>query len=412
MGLSSCNAGGSNPTPEIIPSVSPVPTSTSAPQSSETQSPVTLTIWLPPQQSPYAENPAAELLSERLAEYEESHPSFKIQIRLKEEEGTAGLFQSLLTTHNAAPSALPDIVGLSPKAIRQSVSADLLNPLETLFESSETSDWYDHTEPASVLNGDLFGIPYASDTDIFIYKMSSYSETPISWSDLISGDETFLIPAGDRSARFTLAQYLDLGGVLEPSDSNQIFDVGFMREILEFYYAARESGHLPLSALQLVSAEEVFTALSEDGADGAVVPLEAYLHQISKSQYAANPLPTQDGDGFIFTKTYSWAIVNGNFERQLASAELVRWLVEPDFLGPWAYELGMLPASSSALAQWPDSATAALANRLIRAATPLPDYDILDQLGPLVQTAIEEVLFGRMSPQQAAETLQEPVTTP
>src|SRR6185436_17648298 len=71
---------------------SPVPTSTALSRPTPTQLPngtaaiapktSSLRLWLPAQFDPSAENPAAEMLSQRLSEFESQHGELKIEVRL------------------------------------------------------------------------------------------------------------------------------------------------------------------------------------------------------------------------------------------------------------------------------------------------------------------------------------------
>jgi ABC-type glycerol-3-phosphate transport system substrate-binding protein len=410
--ISACNTNAIDATPEIIPSSTPSSTAVSTPRIQDSQSGMVLSIWLPPWQSPYVDTPAARLLSERLLAFESAHPTIKIRVRVKDESGLSGLFETLKATHAAAPSALPDIISLDPMALQQSASFNLLSPLDGIFDPASTTDWYDHAEISSTVENEFVGMPFVSDTELFVYRKETIPDAPTSWSDLLSGPGTYIFPAGDKEARFTLAQYIDQGGELDSEDTIQNFDVDLLNEILNFYSASREAGYLPLSALQLQNTEETWSVLSQEGSDSAVIPLHSFLHQASKNIYAALPLPTRDGSGIVFVETFSWSIVTSNSDRQIASAELIEWLLEADFLGPWAYALGMLPTTSSALAEWPDEATAPLVNRLIRSSEPLPGFDAVEFIGPMIQTAIEDVIYGRKNAQEAAEDLLESLTNP
>src|SRR5512141_2805861 len=71
----------STPTPEIIPTQT---------ASSELQARI-LRVWLPPRFDLNAGTNASNLLKQRFAEFEAQHPGLKIDVRIKAEDGDAGL---------------------------------------------------------------------------------------------------------------------------------------------------------------------------------------------------------------------------------------------------------------------------------------------------------------------------------
>ena len=114
----------------------------------------------------------------------------------------------------------------------------------------------------------------------------------------------------------------------------------------------------------------------------------------------------------MLTKTYSWSIVTTDPDDQAHAADLIDWLMTPEFLGAWAHSLGMLPATSAALSHWPSVETTATVNQLVRVAVPLPSTDVVAVIGPALQNAIEEVLFNRSTPNAAAMMAAEQVKNP
>lgn len=371
-----------------------------------------LTVWIPPFLSPQNESSAGLMFSERVQEFEEANPDVSISLRIKDETGPAGLLASLAATRMAAPSALPDIIVLDPTSLGNAVLRDLLLPLDSLFSPPSVPEWYDHSLPSAYVGDSFYGLPFASETELFVYKKDKIAETPLNWAALLSGPVSYLYPAGDKLAKFTIAQYLSQDGTLQNETGELVLDVRILSDILDFYSTSREAGIISLSALQLSTGKESWALLRQDAAQSALVPLEAYIREANRNTYGAQALPTRDGEGIIMTHTFAWALVTTDAERKTIAVDFLNWLLTPDFLGPWSHALGMLPATSAALSEWPDSGTRALVNQLIRSAVPLPSTEILNTIGPLVQLAIEDVLFGRETPeaaaQQAGNTLNNP----
>ena len=94
-------------TPRQTPTPPALPTST-VPVEPETSS---LRVWLPAQFNLAAENRAAELLTQRLQEFESQYSDLKIEVRIKTAETDGEILNALSTTSAAAP--LPSSIGSS-----------------------------------------------------------------------------------------------------------------------------------------------------------------------------------------------------------------------------------------------------------------------------------------------------------
>ena len=75
-------------------------------RATETQRPANepriLRVWLPPQFDPNAGTESANLLQQRLADFEMGHPGLEIEVRIKAEEGEANILNALSVTSMAA----------------------------------------------------------------------------------------------------------------------------------------------------------------------------------------------------------------------------------------------------------------------------------------------------------------------
>src|SRR4030065_148021 len=79
--------------------ITPPTPSAPAPSATETARPATeariLRVWLPPQFDPNAGTASANLLQQRLADFEAQHPGVEIEVRVKSEEGEANMLNAL-----------------------------------------------------------------------------------------------------------------------------------------------------------------------------------------------------------------------------------------------------------------------------------------------------------------------------
>ena len=394
------------PTVTGIPGVSDGTTSsiTTTPQSipSPTSPPNSITIWITPTFAPDLTTLAGTLLAERLTAFKQANPGMSVSLRLKEESGPGGILEALTAASNAAPAALPDVVALNPIALSSASLKELLSPLDGLVAEPEAPEWYDHVLSTTRTTDGFFGLPFASEADVLAYRTDEYLTTPLTWSDILTMPMPFIFPVGDESAAFTISQYLALEGPLYDENGLPIPDPEILAEVLAFYGSAYTSKVIPLSARQYVSAAETWKALQAGEAASAVAPLSNFLANSDANAIAAAPLPARSEPGICPTKTWSWAIVTQDPARQDLAGQLITWLSQPEFLGPWTYALGMLPPTTSALAQWPAGSHSSLAYNLVTVAQPQPSAEVLATFGPPFHTAIEAVLDDIVTPSSAA----------
>jgi ABC-type glycerol-3-phosphate transport system substrate-binding protein len=393
------------PGPGDVDSLTPLPanyTPTPLPSTSQTVSPNHITIWLPPRLAPDTTSPPGNLLTERLNAFQQTYPDIDLDIRVKDEGGPGGLMETLMAASIAAPDALPDVIALNPIDLNTATLKDLIVPLGGLIEEPEAPDWYEHAIHATRFGGDFYGLPIASDAEVLVYRTAQYTSPPHSWSEILVQPSTFIFPAGDPTATFTLAQYLALGGQMTNESGRPMLDPTTLVEVLSFYGSAYHANTLPLSSLQYMTNEETWDAFRAQQASSAVASLNTFLIEGNFNTTSATAIPTRNDLGTSFSETWSWALVTRDPARQQLAAQLLTWLIQPEFLGRWTYDLKLLPPTAAALTQWPEGPESALVSSLVTLATPKPSAEVMATFGPPLRTAIEAVLVNGATPSSAA----------
>jgi ABC-type glycerol-3-phosphate transport system substrate-binding protein len=400
----------------VADSITPVPedsTPTPVPSTSQTTSLNQITIWLPPRLAPNNVSPAGSLLSERLDAFQQAYPNIDLDVRVKDETGPGGLMETLVAASIAAPDALPDVIALNPIDLNTATLKGLIGPLVERIEAPKTPEWYEHAIDATRFGGDFYGLPIASDAEVLVYRTALYGSTPRAWSDILAQPSTFIFPAGDPAATFTLAQYLALGGQTTDESGRPMLDPTTLAEVLAFYGATHKANTLPISTLQYTTIEETWAVFRSQQISSAVASLNSFLSEGNFNTTSATAIPTRNELGTSFSETWSWAFVTRDPARQQLAAELLTWLTQPEFLGAWTYELKLLPPTAAALARWPEGPESALVSSLVTIATPKPSAEGMATFGPPLRSAVEAVLVNGATPSAAAlsasQTLQ---TTP
>lgn len=363
----------------------------------------TLTIWVAPVFSPMAEGSAADLLAQRLAAFEEAHENVEIMVRVKPVSGEGSLIGTLEAAIAAAPDALPDLISLDPAGLYSAALKGWVADLGSLASDFTDPDWFEHAAAAAQIDGQFFGVPFASQAEVFILHKDSYLQAPQVWDNLLNTNSTFLFPAGDREAGLTLAYYLRLGGELYNEDGLPTLDAALVASVLEFYANAQASNLLPPLAAELTTANETWQEWIDGQADAAIVPLSLALENYNPANMTTTLIPAQTEPGISLSKTWAWAIVTTDPDRQRLVLELIDWLNQPEFLGSWTRALNLIPPDSNSMDQWPSGLQKDLVEQIALAAEPYPGPEELATFGPALYSAVQAVIASDLPPATAVE---------
>jgi ABC-type glycerol-3-phosphate transport system substrate-binding protein len=359
---------------------------------------VTLRLWLPPRFSPDPATEAGALLKARLDEFALLHPGIRITVRVKGERGPGGMVASLAAVAGAVPESLPDLVLIPRLEMERAVGAGLLSP----FTEPLDVDWYDFARSLAGIDQGIYGLPFAGDALVVVYRPDVILEPPRDWTTTIAGATPLLFSAASPEAYFTFALYQAAGGSLTDADGRPFLDPPVVAALLDFYAQAAAAGIFTEAALAAADETAVYTSFRDGEAEMAVTWVSNRLNDDS-GNIAATALPTVSAVPYTLIKGWMWALSNPDPERARLAAELAAFLTAPEFLSAWTYAAGVLPPRASALAGWPDGAEASLASRIVLSAHLLPPLDAVEEAGPALQQAVEAVLAGELTPGEAAE---------
>ncbi len=362
-----------------------------------------LRLWLPPQFAPDANTAGGKVLQAQLTAFEQAH-GWRVEVRVKKLSGQGGLLDSLRGALQVAPGVSPDLIVLDSAMLASEATAGSLQSLSEI-SSGELADFYPFALQSAQRNGSLLGVPFAVDVLGFAYATTPYPFPPQTWADLRPENGSTALPLNDPNALLTLQQYIALGGQYLDDQGRPVLDRLILTQILTDYQTMQTAGILPVESVTAASPEDTWTMYRENHASSAVTFFDSYLldrHRVSAVGFTT--LPTHTGQAAAFARQWNYALITGDPSRQAMALELVRWLTTPDNMGAWSLAASTLPARSRALSAWSDIGLAALADHLLKVAQPEPPAAVLTVLGPAVNTAVQAVLTGQATPEQAANT--------
>jgi len=376
-------------TPFINPTFTPVITPT-IPQ------PTSLLIWLPPQFDPNHDDPAAQILNARLTEFSQRRSGVQVEVRIKALGGPGGILDSLIAANAAAPLALPDLILLPRTTMEAAALKGLLYPFDSQNETID-EDWYNFSKQLAHLQNSTFGLPFASDALLLVYRSAEISKPPRDWDAAIAVSSPLAFAAGDGQAFFTLTQYLSTSGEIQDGEGRPTLNENSLAQVLTFFQKAGSTGLMPSWLTQFYTDEQVWEAYIEKRADLAVTWISRYLRELPADTNAA-PIFTSQGEFLTLADGWVWALSSPLIERRALATELAGFLTQGDFLARWTFTAGYLPVRPSALTGWSDSSLRNLIDQVARSAQIIPPADVLAALGPALQEATLTILSKKGDP--------------
>lgn len=359
------------------PSPLPTGTATSEPHVSS------LRVWLPAQFDPGAEHPAAELLAQRLSDFEAQH-DLTIEVRLKKAEVEGDILNALALTSSAAPNALPDLILLSRSELETAATRGLLHPIDGLSTSLDDPNWYSYAQQLGHIQNTGYGLPFLGDALVLIY----YPELGqiVSWEDVLSSNGHIAFSAGNPQGLVGLSLYASAGGEILDAQGLPMLDQEILTRVLTLVDEGLSEEVFPSSLANVTNETQTLQIYRTGSANKAVV---WYLSYRPAEDGGLTPLPGLDQTAFSYATGWIWALAGANPEHQQLAVELAEYLVADGFIGEMTRETGYLPTRPSIVDEADRTMTAVL-----ESAHPMPSSDVLAVLGPLMQEALARVLNG------------------
>ena len=373
--------------------------------------PTTLQVWVPPQFDPESDSAAGRLLRARLAEFTARRTGVHVEVRVKAAMGPGGLLDSLNTASAAAPLALPDLVLLQRGLLETAALKGLLYPFDGLSSALDQQDWYDYARDLARLQDSTFGLPFAADGLILMYRPADVAKPPVDWNGTLELKTPLAFPAADEQALFTLSQYMANEAPLEDDQGRPSLAPAPLTELLTYFDEAASAGVMPFWLTQYSSFDQSWEAYTENRADLVIDWASRYMADLPGDTDAAL-IPTPDGGPFTLVDGWVWALASPQVQRHATSAELAEFLTEPDFLAKWTAAAGYLPPRASALAGWSNTPLRGLVEDIVRTAHSLPPTEVMNVVGPPLEEATVDVLKEQTAPADAAENAVQKIQSP
>jgi len=388
------------PVPTVLATETPVPTPEMQPLITR------LRLWLPEELDPYGATPGMNLLAQQIADFNATHPDLQVEITVKLAHGRGGLLDFLRTARDAAPSILPDLIVMDAFDLKTAARSGLVQPLDALISQDRLDDRFPFAVELGTVDGQTFGFVWAAEMQHAAYRPTLLASPPLSWTQVVSPPIPFVFPAGSSDGQVsdaTLIQYLAAGGTLTDSQGKPRLNKDALLDVLVFYSDCVGSGAIsPSLVLSIADTDQAWERFRSG--EGAMTVVQASHYWLEADDTVAPAaIPTRDGRPFSLARGWAMALVATEPARQAQALALLDWFAAAEHSAQWTQATGYLPGTRSALQLWAVSDAERLVLRnLLETAVAAPRPEVLAEVGPIIQEAVEAVLSGQATPREAA----------
>jgi ABC-type glycerol-3-phosphate transport system substrate-binding protein len=265
----------------------------------------------------------------------------------------------------------------------------------------------------------LAAVPLGLEMEHQVYNTGIYTATPLLWTDVLSSNTRYLFPAKGVNGLVndhTLAQYFSAGGTFMDDQGAPKIDEVALRSVLEFYHQAVQNNVVDASLLEAATTEELWPVYLQGQAGFTQISVKQYLtdrDQLNNSMYA--PISVQDGQDTPVAITNGWVLVlvTDDPARQKAALNLMEWFFSTNNNVTWNSINRSIPSRDTAYQQLAgDDPYWEFLTEQLNTARPHPGFTGYDQIGRILQQAVQQVINGEATPGDATATAIDALTLP
>lgn len=387
------------PTPEVtLPAASPTST---RPMTS------TLVLWTTEDYSPSTETSGGDVLAQQLDAFETTHPGVTVDVVLKKPYGKGGILDFLMTSSEVAPSIMPDIVVIDTLELGAAARAGLIQPLDDLVSDELKDDLFLCAVRAGRVGDQLVGLQFEAEVEHLAYNLAKAETPPLTWTEVLTSGVTYIFPAGGRDGMVNdafLIQYYGAGGQLFDEADQPALDQATLAAVLGFYRDGVEKGAILPEVLEYRSTAECWPVYLSAQVTLSNVRSARYLTDrgiLLSTGFA--PVPTRSGKRVTISRGWALAVVTQDPDRQALAVDLLEWLLGPANNAAWNKATNHLPTRRSAFEHLDQADEYVLfAYQQLESARCYPSAPGYEQMSRALQQAVQAVLSGQATPEEAA----------
>lgn len=399
----------------VVPTVSVTPTLVVTATPTETVT--TLTFWTVEAVSPKVEGEAGRFVRDGIQTFERNNPDLKVNLMLKKASGKGGVLDFLRTAKGVAPTVLPDVAVMNATDLPQAYAEGLIHPLDNRLDRSIVQDLLPAARRMGTFNERLIGVPLGLEMEHTVYNTKMLAEAPLLWTDVLSSNTKYLFPAKGINGLVndvTLSQYFSAEGVFRTDEGELTINDQVLRQVLNFYQQALVQGVIDSDILQAATTEELWPVYLKSGAGIAQISVRQYLadrSSLNNTTFAALPVQNRNNTPVSISHGWTLVLVTEDVARQRAALRLIEWFLSSSNNAIWNNLNYSIPTRDTAYKQLAgDDPYWVFLTEQLNNAQPQPAFDGYSQVGRIIQQAIEQVVRGEASPEEATATAIDALT--
>jgi multiple sugar transport system substrate-binding protein len=417
LALFSCQALLGEPTPsESTPVLSPDPATIQAtplqlpntaadtidtlPQSEV----ITLSLWFPDQ---FLEQTAT--IEQQLNQFIANNPEVMVEVAFKRTSGQASALNYLRSAKTVAPKVLPDVVIFSTDELPLAWRSQIIQPLTRRVDRTIVEDLLPIARMLGQVEGELVGLPFEFNVEHLVYNTNKVFTHPITWGTVLSHSIDYQFPADGQNGLLNdalLIQYLSAEATLIDDEGKPTIDAPALRELLTYYQTLNQANIVPPEVVNATYAGGLWDDYLAGLIDATTIDAHRYLQDRTLlSNVAVGPIPSPDERAITIGHGWTFALVTEDANRQKVALSLIESVMQPQANANWASETAVLPTRQAAFDQvMDDDPYWQFLSTYIELTIPPPSFAGYDQLSRILLIAMQQVLSGEATPDEAVET--------
>lgn len=413
------------PVPTVTQTALPQSTVRLSPTASPTATPtptaeggiVSLTLWTVEEVSAQADGDTGDYFTESLEAFKETYPLYEVDVVIKKPSGKGGILDFLRTANTVAPSVLPDVAIMLSTDLSQAHAENLIRTLNGRLDRSIVQDLLPAARRIGTVDERLVGVPIGLELEHLVYHTDVLTHTALSWTDILTNNETYLFPAKGVNGLLneaTLALYFSAGGNFQNDSGQPSLNEQALRRVLDFYSTGVERGVIDRRVLDAASTQDLWPLYLNNEISLTNISARQYLTdrtRLSNTRYAPIPVPTTGATPIAVTQGWVLTLVTNDANRQEAALRLLEWFLDTETNATWNQINHAIPSRDTAYQQVAaDDPYWVFLTEQLNTARPLPRFAGYDRLGRVMQQAVEQVIRGEATPDEAVATVVDALT--
>jgi ABC-type glycerol-3-phosphate transport system substrate-binding protein len=372
---------------------------------------ITLTVWTIEDISPEAQDDSGDFISNSLRNFRRVNPNIKVEMLLKKPSGKGGMLDFLRTARNVAPTILPDVAVLNATDLNQAYADGLIQPLDGRLDRSIVQDLIPAARKMGTVDNNLVGVPLGLELEHTVYNTRTFTSPLVLWTDVLSSNTKYLFPAKGINGLVndtTLSLYFSAGGKLLDEQGLPTIDEQILQDVLEFYQQALDNGVIDAAILEAATPEELWPTYLEAKAGIAQITVRQYLTDrevLRNTSFAPLPVQNEGDTPVLITHGWTLVLIADDRQRQVAALSLIEAFMTTANNATWNSINKSIPTRDTSFQKLASNDPYWLfLTEQLNTAQPLPDFVGYDRIGRIIQQAVEQVIRGEATPEEATAT--------